>query len=100
MSSLQRAQSTTRRRWLWPVVILLAIAVAAYWYKSSHADDGDQGYRTEPVTRGEIRTAISATGTLSATATVDVGTQVSGILQSVEVDFNDTVKAGQVIARL
>ena len=50
--------------------------------------------------RGEIRSAISATGTLAATATVDVGTQVSGTLQSVEVDFNDTVKAGQVIARL
>jgi HlyD family secretion protein len=52
------------------------------------------------VERGEIRTAISATGTLSATATVDVGTQVTGTLATVDVDFNVHVRAGQVIARL
>jgi hypothetical protein len=56
-------------------------------------------YRTEPVERGEIRTAISATGTLSATATVDVGTQVSGTLQRGG-GLQRHVKAGQVIARL
>jgi len=100
MSSLPRVQATANRRWLWPVIILAFIAALAYWYFGSSADKGEQGYRTEAVTRGEIRTAISATGTLSATATVDVGTQVSGILQSVDVDYNDAVKKDQVIARI
>lgn len=100
MSSLPRVQSPNRRRWLWPVIIMLALAAAVYWFMGSRADNGEQGYRTEAVTRGEIRTAISATGTLSATATVDVGTQVSGILQTVDVDYNDAVKKDQVIARI
>jgi len=99
MSSQPRALATDRR-WLWPAIILVAIALVAYWYMGSSADKGEQGYRTEAVTRGEIRTAISATGTLSATATVDVGTQVSGILQTVDVDYNDAVKKDQVIARI
>jgi len=100
MSSLPRVQSPARRRWLWPVIILLVLAAAAYWFMGSRGDSGVQGYRTDAVTRGEIRTAISATGTLSATATVDVGTQVSGILQTVDVDYNDAVKKNQVIARI
>ncbi|HOZ04444.1 MAG TPA: efflux RND transporter periplasmic adaptor subunit [Arenimonas sp.] len=100
MSSLPRVQSPARRRWLWPVVIVCVLAAAAYWFLGSRADKAEQGYRTDAVTRGEIRTAISATGTLSATATVDVGTQVSGILQSVDVDYNDAVKKDQVIARI
>ena len=100
MSSIPPVQSPARRRWLWPVVIIALIAATAYWFMRSGADSGVQGYRTDAVTRGEIRTAISATGTLSATATVDVGTQVSGILQTVDVDYNDAVKKDQVIARI
>ena len=100
MSSSPRMQSPARRRWLWPVIIVLALAAAAYWFMSSRSDTDEQGYRTDKITRGEIRTAISATGTLSATATVDVGTQVSGILQTVDVDYNDVVKKDQVIARI
>ncbi len=100
MSSLPRVQSPARRRWLLPTVIAFLLAAVVYWVISSRNGSGEQGYRTEAVTRGEIRTAISATGTLSATATVDVGTQVSGILQTVDVDFNDAVKKDQIIARI
>jgi len=100
MPTPPRAARPSPRRWLWPVLLLLAVAAAGWWLLSGRGEAEAGGYRTEPVERGEIRTAISATGTLAATATVDVGTQVSGTLQTVEVDFNDTVKAGQVIARL
>ncbi|MGH8049722.1 MAG: efflux RND transporter periplasmic adaptor subunit [Arenimonas sp.] len=100
MSSLPRAQSPARRPWLWPVIITVIVLAVAYWFMSSRGDSSEQAFRTEAVTRGEIRTAISATGTLSATATVDVGTQVSGILQSVDVDYNDIVKKDEVIARI
>ena len=50
--------------------------------------------------RGDIVDSVGATGTLEAVETVDVGTQVSGIVQELYADFNDIVKKGQVIARL
>ncbi|MBP7917509.1 MAG: efflux RND transporter periplasmic adaptor subunit [Arenimonas sp.] len=69
-----------------------------HFFPSGESETGQ--YRTEPVQRGDLSSAISATGTLGATATVEVGTQVSGTLQSVEVDFNDNVEPGQIIARI
>jgi HlyD family secretion protein len=100
MSTPAHAARPSPRRWLLPALALLALAATAWWLLSQRGADTAGAWRTDALQRGEIRTAISATGTLSATATVDVGTQVSGTLQSVEVDFNDSVKAGQVIARL
>jgi len=58
------------------------------------------GFRTSKIDRGSVQVSISATGTLRALSTVDVGTQVSGQVDSVEVDFNDQVSKGQVIARI
>jgi HlyD family secretion protein len=100
MSTPARAVRKTQRRWLVPALIATALVVSAWWFFHHRGAEAAGSYRTETVERGEIRTAISATGTLSATATVDVGTQVSGTLKTVEVDFNDHVAAGQVIARI
>ena len=55
---------------------------------------------TAPVTRGSIVDAISATGTLQAVTSVQVGTQVSGTIEWLGADFNSIVKRGQVLARL
>ena len=52
------------------------------------------------VTRGDIVSSISATGTLEAVTTVQVGSQVSGIVEALSVDFNSIVRKGQVLARL
>ncbi|MBP7982041.1 MAG: efflux RND transporter periplasmic adaptor subunit [Arenimonas sp.] len=84
------------------VLGLLLAAIVFFGYRHFFAsDESETGqYRTEPVLRGDLSSAISATGTLGATATVEVGTQVSGTLQSVEVDFNDNVEPGQIIARI
>ena len=57
-------------------------------------------FETVKVERGNITNSVTATGTIEAIKTVNVGTQVSGIIQSVFVDFNDVVKQGQVLARL
>ena len=57
-------------------------------------------YRTMKVVRGELVSTVSATGTLAAVVTVQVGTQVSGTIQKLFVDFNSPVKAGQVIAQI
>jgi len=57
-------------------------------------------YVTVPVGRGEVHTAVSATGTLNAVVTVQVGTQVSGTIQQLFVDYNSPVRMGELIARL
>ena len=55
---------------------------------------------TQPFSRGDIVDAVSATGTLEAVETVEVGTQVSGVVRELNADFNSIVRKGQVIARL
>ena len=80
-----------------PVVVALA---AAGWYWKGRGGDDAQKFRTAAVEQGDIRVAISATGNLSALSTVDVGSEVSGKVTEVLVDFNDRVEKGQVIARI
>ncbi|QCO68292.2 efflux RND transporter periplasmic adaptor subunit [Luteimonas yindakuii] len=90
-------------RFLKPALAVIALALVAggaWWWQGSRASTGEGPWRTAPVERGDIRVAISATGTLSATSTVIVGSQISGQVTDVLVDFNDTVEAGQVIARI
>jgi len=89
---LRRAAATA-------LVAVAAIVLAGWWWTHRQADEAG-GYRTTPVQRGDIRVAISATGTLSAISTVTVGSQVSGQVTEVLVDFNDKVARGQVIARI
>ena len=84
------------------VLAVLVLAVLWFGYRQfAGKDDSSAGqYRSEAAAIGDLSSSISATGTLGATATVEVGTQVSGILQTVEVAFNDIVEPGQVIARI
>ena len=82
------------------VVLLVLILLGAggfYWF---NANGRGQLYRTTPVERGELLSTISATGTLNAVVTVQVGTQVSGTIQQLLVDFNSPVKKGMLIARI
>ena len=57
-------------------------------------------YRTEAARTGDLTVLVTATGQLQPTRTVDVGSEVSGIIDTVEVNYNDTVKVGQVLARI
>jgi HlyD family secretion protein len=57
-------------------------------------------YKTAPITRASLKSTVSATGTLSAVRTVQVGTQVSGQVSKIYVDFNDKVKKGQLLATI
>ncbi len=93
--------SPRRIRWLWPALALAAVALAGlfYWWHVRNAQS-DGGYRTAAVERGDIRVAISATGTLSAISTVTVGSQISGQVTEVLVDYNDPVKKDQIVARI
>lgn len=82
------------------VLALLALIAAGWWWTQRNAQAAQGAFRTAAVERGDIRVAISATGTLSAISTVDVGSQISGQVTDVLVDFNDRVKKDQVLARI
>lgn len=89
--------SRPRRYGAW---ILVALAVAGgIYYWSKHTKKTDIATMdTAPVSRGDLVESISSTGTLSASEEVTVGSQVSGIITKVLVDFNDEVKKGQLLA--
>ena len=78
------------------IVLAAVVAVAGYMY--FRKDNGVSQYRTAKVEKGEIVDAIAATGTINAVSTVSVGSQVSGTIQQIFVDFNSRVRKGQVIA--
>ena len=82
------------------VVVLALLGLGWHFWNKRKAADAESGYRTETVQRGDIRVAISATGTLSAISTVTVGSQISGQVTDVLVDFNSPVKKGDVLARI
>src|SRR5258708_2880384 len=77
----------------------LAVVVLAgfyFWGK----DSGTPQYMTARVDRGSLRNTVTATGTLQAVTTVQVGSQASGTISALYADFNSTVKKGQVVAQL
>lgn len=84
------------------VVLVLAVLVAAVFVarRRAAAQAPLMHYETAPVDRGLVVYTVTASGTLSALVTVQVGAQVSGRVQEILVDYNSPVKAGQVIARL
>ncbi len=81
------------------VALLLVVATVFWFYRRAEARDG-AAYRTDTIERGDIFATVAATGSLSAVTTVQVGTQVSGQVSAIYVDFNDRVKQGQLIARI
>lgn len=87
-----------RVAWIGAALVVVALAGAAYYLRGER--EGAQRWRTATVDTGVIRVVVSATGTLAATSTVDIGTQVSGQVAEVAVDYNDEVKAGDVLARI
>ena len=88
-----------RRRAASIAVLLLFVPVLAS-IPGCGSDDSDSAYVTAPATRGDLVARVTATGTLSALVTVQVGSQVSGRIQELLADFNTPVKKGQVIARI
>ena len=89
-----------RRTWILLIVALLAgTTVLGLWQPWKTADTGPR-YRLAKLERGPLSAAVNASGTLSALVTVQVGSQVSGQIKDIRVDFNSEVKRDQIIARL
>ena len=82
------------------IFIIIIGCVVAYRYVTNQADEFSPDITTAAVTVGDIVDAVGATGTLEAVTTVQVGSQVSGIIQELNVDFNSIVREGDVIMRL
>lgn len=76
--------------------LILVAAVSA----CKGGDSKDNQYRTEKVDRGDVTMTVTATGTLSAVTTVQVGSQVSGVIRALHADFNSRVEKGQLLAEL
>ncbi|MFO1427343.1 MAG: efflux RND transporter periplasmic adaptor subunit [Steroidobacteraceae bacterium] len=92
-------RSSRLRRIGLPVAILLRRRPAAVALRGWHGQDAPQ-YQTVAAESGDIIVRVSASGTLSAVVTVDVGSQVSGRIQSLYADFNSIVKKGQRVAKI
>jgi HlyD family secretion protein len=104
-NSLNLSQNGPKRRILtgkyWLIIALLAASLAvAGWLLRSGSGGKSLAYVTEAVTQGDLVVKVSATGNLQPTTQVDVGSELSGIVEEVLVNDNDVVKKDQVLARL
>ena len=82
------------------LIIVVVVIISVYAITRLTGNNEVLTFETSTVEKGDVSSIITATGSLEAITTVDVGTQVSGIIQDIYVDFNSTVKKGEVIAKL
>jgi HlyD family secretion protein len=88
-----------KKGWLMVVLLVIAGVTGAVVWNGTEKSNSMQ-YQTRESQRGDLTITVTATGTLEPTNQVDVGSELSGIIKTVEVDYNDQVKVGQVLARL
>ncbi len=84
------------------LLLLLALAGAGgtYWYRQSAGESLEQRYKLQTIEKGDVTQTVSANGTLNPVVLVSVGTQVSGTVTRLYVDFNDQVEKGQALLEL
>ena len=86
----------------WTLLLLIVAAGAGGWYAWQKQSSGgaEKKYRTVQAKSGDVTQSVSANGTLNPVVLVNVGTQVSGTVMKLRADFNDHVKAGQILLEL
>jgi HlyD family secretion protein len=82
------------------VVSVIVIALGYWYWQANYGETAQQRYKTQAVEMGDVTRTVSANGTLNPVVLVNVGTQVSGTVKKLHVDFNDHVRAGQVLLEL
>ena len=85
---------------IWILVIVIVVVAAAAWLMSSGKKESQVTFDTATVAPANIKNSITATGSIEPVTSVTVGTQVSGIVNKIFVDYNSKVTKGQVIAEL
>lgn len=89
----------TRRRWI--ILLVLGLAAAAWFgWKATHRPDPAAAYTTQAIAKGDLSEAITANGVINPVRVVSVGTQVSGTVAKLTVDYNSRVTAGQLLLEL
>lgn len=90
-----------KRRWRWVLYALAAAALAGAWLAYTGGTETTRlSYVTEEVARGGFDVLVSATGSIEPTELVEISSELSGTIETVEVDFNDAVELGTVLATL
>ncbi len=87
------------KKWIIIIGVLLIAGAGAFLFLRN-GSGAEPKYQTTPVSRGSLEALVTSTGTITAVGTVEVGTQVSGSVEEVLVDYNDEVRRGQLLARL
>ena len=85
---------------IWIAVIVIVVIAVAAWALSGGKKEEEINFKEEAVKTETLQNSVTATGTIEAVTSVTVGTQVSGIVHKLYVDYNSQVKKGQVIAEL
>jgi HlyD family secretion protein len=93
-------KSMQQKKILLIILLLLAIAGALSWWLIPDKASAESRYVTATIERGAITQTVSANGTLNPVTLVNVGSQVSGMVRKIYADFNDHVKAGQILLEL
>src|SRR5438552_3165268 len=93
-----------RRKRSWPkwvagLLVVGGLGGGAFWYLRRPKEEAPD-FKTAAVTRGDLTQAVTANGQLNAVKSVQVGSQISGIILNLNVDFNSQVKEGEVIAQI
>jgi HlyD family secretion protein len=87
-------------RWSIAAILVAVVAFAGWYMLAETADDPGNAYVTMPVSRGGLTVSVTATGTVEPTNLVEISSELSGTVRTVNVDSNDTVSSGQVLAEL
>ena len=85
-------------KWIWIAIVLALVAGGFFYFRHGHGDT--LNFNTVAAMRGELTATVTATGTLNPVVNVTVGSQVTGRISKLNVDYNSVVKSNQVIAEI
>lgn len=89
-----------KKTWIIVIAVLAILAAVLFFFLKKNSRGAAPVYETSLIARGDMENSVTATGTVEPMEQVEVGTQVSGIIDKIYVDYNSCVKKGQVIAEL
>ena len=87
-----------RRKW-WIILFAIVAGIAIYFFTGSSSNQGN-GFATATISKGDLRQVVTATGEIQPLNTINVGSQVSGTIEAIYVDYNSKVKKGDILLKI